>query len=98
VIALPAISFLCAVLIAIASSVWIPSGARLGKPFWLLALVLVVSALIWPVIFLLQPTDPYGFSPLTLVPSMLFFGPVAGGWLFGTLIVFLVRVARQQTN
>jgi hypothetical protein len=97
-IALPIFSFVSAALVAIASSVWLPPCVRLGRPFWLVTLVLVLSALIWPAIFLLQPTDPYGFGPLTLVPALIFFGPIAAGWLFGILVVLLVRLGRIKSS
>jgi hypothetical protein len=90
VIALPVACFLCALLLTIASSVWIPPGVGLGKAFWIAGLLLVALALIWPVFLLFKPDGP------ALIPALLVFGPIAAGWVCGTLVVLLVRVARRH--
>jgi hypothetical protein len=95
-IVLSATSFLGAALIAVASSVWLRTKDSLGKPFWILTLIVAVAALIFPLIFALTPPDPYGFSLLILVPSVLFFGPVAAGWLLGVVAVLLARCVRTR--
>jgi len=93
---LPTISFGCAALIAIASSVWLRPGRPLGKPFWILSFVVTVPVLASVAAFVLTPPDPYGFSLMVLLPSVLFFGPVAAGWLLGVIAVVLVRVVRAN--
>ena len=48
------------------------------------------------VIFLLTPADPYGYSLLLLVPTVLFFGPAAVGWFLGVVALVLVRAVRTR--
>jgi hypothetical protein len=89
-IALPVTCFCCALFLTVASSVWVPPGVGLGTRFWVLGLLLVVLALIWPAFLLVKPDGP------ALIPALLVFGPIAAGWICGTVIVVLVRLARQR--
>jgi len=91
---LPVTSFVCAVLIAVASSIWIRPTTPLGKSFWILTLVVMLPSLIFPLMVALTPPDPYGYKFIGLIPTLLFFGPVAAGWLFGVLVVVLIRFVR----
>jgi hypothetical protein len=93
---LPVTSFICAALIAVASSVWIPPMVQLGKAFWILTLVVTVVPFVFPLSFLLTPADPYGYSFLAFFPALLFFGPVAAGWLVGVGAVVLIRLVRMR--
>jgi len=93
-----ALSLICPALIAIAVSVWVPAELALGRPFWLLTIILTALPLLlffaWLVAIWLVP-DPYGYGVFGLIP-VAWFGLVAVGWLLGVAIVLSVRSARGR--
>jgi len=93
---IPMIAFVCGALLPLASSIWLRSRSSLGKPFWIVSLVVMLPVPASVAVFLLTPPDLYAYSLLLLVPAVLFFGPLAAGWLLGVVAVILVRAVRTR--
>src|SRR5947207_2216858 len=84
-------------LVAIATSVWLPPGVTLGRPFWTLTIFLVALPLLLMSVWLAMPKDPYGYSVIGLYP-VAFFMIIAAGWTLGVGIVLTVRRVRRRTG
>ena len=85
--------FVAALMTSIVSSAWMRPDVPLGWPYWILTLVLTAPALLVP---LLSLVEPLAFWPIVAV--LLLFGPIAVGWLTGTVIAILVRAVRARVG
>jgi hypothetical protein len=87
-----ALSFFVVALIAsIVSSIWVRPDVSLGRPYWILTLVLTLPTLL---LGLISAVDSRDVLPITAV--LLIFGPVAAGWLLGSMATLLVRAVRAR--
>jgi hypothetical protein len=83
-------------LMALAVSVWVRPDMPLGRPFWILTVLVVTSPMIPLAFLLLSPPDPYGHGRLGGFPLLFAFVPIALGWLFGVLVSLIVRFVRAR--
>ena len=62
----------------------------------MLTLAVTVTPLVFALLFLLTPRDPYGYGVLGLFPTVFFFAPMAVGWWVGVGAVVLTRRMRMK--
>ena len=84
-------SFAAALAVSIVSSVWMRPELPLGRPYWVLTLVVTSPALLVLLLALVEPRDVWA-----LLLLLFFFGPIAAGWLTGTAITLLARIVRAE--
>lgn len=100
---LACITFTTAALVPIVSSVWLRPQEPLGKPFWVLTILVVLTAATLLILIFStqtpQKADPYGYALLGYLAQFLlgvFVGAIGTGWLVGVAVVILIRRLRGK--